>query len=409
MAEIRLLEGVRVIEASLLEPGTLAMVLADLGADVIKVEQPGEGDYVRRMAWPIVDGVSLLHWHISKGKRSIAIDLRTEQGHEVFCDLVRNAEIVVEGMRPGALERRGLGYDRLRQENEALVQCTISGYGITGPYRDLPAHGIAFDAWSGVAPVAYDDGSPYIGDHVSIGTRTAPLFGALGVLAALTRARASGKGCRLEIAQTDAAAAINWLLIEGHKAYERPEDEVTGNPTDGGERRAPGIAGMKEGVRYQYYESADGYVLLMASEREFWENFCRGVGRLDLFEANPGGKYADHARGNTGLQAELREILLARTTAEWVQFGLEHNTPICPVNEPGDMSDDPQFQERMPWLPAASHGADLLPSPIKLVDDEMPGPHQAPTGGHHTDKVLDEVLGYDRDRIGDLRDSGAVA
>src|SRR5713226_4056647 len=182
-------------------------------------------------------------------------------------------------MRPGGLERRGLGYDRLREVNPRIVFCTISGYGMTGPYRDLPSHGIAYDTWAGIVkPALDDDGFVYMPEHASIGIHAGPLFGALGVLAGIIRARATGSGCRLEIAQSDAAAAMDWLRSESWKAYERPESEVYGNKADDYERRAPGTAGMEDGVRYQIYRSKDGHVLFMASEQAFWKNFCEGVG-----------------------------------------------------------------------------------------------------------------------------------
>jgi crotonobetainyl-CoA:carnitine CoA-transferase CaiB-like acyl-CoA transferase len=402
------LEGVRVIESSLLEPASLAALLADLGADVIKVEPPGEGDYVRRMAWPIIDGVSILHWHCNRGKRSLGLDLRKDDAVDLYLDLVRGADVVIEGMRPGALARRGITYERMREVNPAIVFCTISGFGLTGPYKDLPSHGIAFDTWGAVAPVEHDpDGFTYLGDHVSVGTKTAPVWGALGVVSALFRAKLTGVGARLDIAQTDAAAAANWLKIEGLRAYERPEDEVTGNPTDNFVRREPGVGGMREGVRYQVYESADGHVLFMASEREFWQNFCTGIGRPELFEAHPGEKYADHALGNRALRAELREIFRTRTTEEWVRFGVEVNTAIAPVHDAKTITRDPQFQDRFPWLPASEHGTDLLPLPIKFVDEVPADPRKAPTPGQHTDEVLAE-LGLDASRIAALRDAGVV-
>jgi crotonobetainyl-CoA:carnitine CoA-transferase CaiB-like acyl-CoA transferase len=402
------LAGVRIVECSMLGPGAITTQLADLGAEVIKVEPPS-GDYIRRMTWPIVEGTSLMHLHISRGKRSITLDLRTPEGIEVFLDLVRGADAVIEAMRPGGLERRGLGYERLLEVNPRIVFCTISGYGMTGPYRDLPSHGIAYDVWAGlVAPEVTEEGFCAIPEHPSVGIHAGPLFGALGVLAGIVRARSTGEPTRLEIAQSDAAAAMDWLRSETWKAYERPETEVTGNEADGFERRAPGTAGMRDGVRYQFYESADGHVLFMASEREFWENFCNAVGRPDLFEAHPGSQYADHARGNTALRAELVEIFRARTTAEWVELGDRADTPIAPVNTPKTLADDPQFQDRMPWIPKERLGADQLPSPIKLVGEDLPIPERAPTVGQHTEAVLAEVLGYDGDRVAALRAAGAL-
>jgi crotonobetainyl-CoA:carnitine CoA-transferase CaiB-like acyl-CoA transferase len=401
------LAGLRVVEVSMLGPGNLTTHLADLGADVIKVEPP-QGDYGRRMTWPIVEGVSLLFLHISRGKRSIVLDLRTDAGREAFLELVRDADAVVEAMRPGGLERRGLGFDELKKVNPKIVFATISGYGMTGPYRDMPSHGIAYDVWAGIVePKVNDEGFTYMPEHVSIGINAGPVFGALGLLAGVVRARETGEGCQLEIAQSDAAAAIDWLRSETWRAYERPQSEVTGNEADNFERRAPGTAGMEQGVRYQFYESSDGHILFMASEREFWKNFCEGIGQSELFEKWPGSQYGDHARGNTELRVILRDVFKARTTAEWLEFGLKHNTPICPSNSPKTLLDDPQFQDRMPMIPASEVGADMLPTPIKFVGETLPVPTKAPTVGQHTEDVLRSTLGWSDEQITKAREAGA--
>jgi crotonobetainyl-CoA:carnitine CoA-transferase CaiB-like acyl-CoA transferase len=350
-----------------------------------------------------------MHLHISRGKRSVVLDLRTDGGRETFLDLVRGADAVIEAMRPGGLARRGVGYEDCRAVNPRIVFCTISGYGVTGPYRDLPSHGIAYDAWAGlIDPEVTDEGFVEMPAHPNVGINVGPLFGALGILAGIVRARSTGEGSALEIAQSDAAAVMDWLAPETYKAYERPESEVTGNRSDGYERREPGTAGMRGGVRYQMYASSDGCVLFMASEREFWKNFCDGVGRPELFEAHPGSQYADHARGNTELRKELAAIFATRTTAEWVQFGTDANTPIAPVNTPKTIADDPQFQDRLPWLDREELGCEQLPLPIKFLDVDLPAPTRAPTLGQHTGDVLREVLGYDDARIAELRAAGAL-
>jgi len=403
------LAGVRIIESSMLGPAAITGGLIDLGAEVIKVEPP-QGDYVRDMTWPIVEGVSLMHLHINRGKRSVTLDLRKPEAVEVYLDLVRGADAVVEAMRPGGLERRGLGYEQLREVNPRIVFCTISGYGMTGPYADMPSHGIAYDTWAGiVTPEVDEEGFTYLPEHVSIGIFAGPLYGALGILAGIIQARATGEGCRMELAQSDAAATFDWYRSETWKAYERPQSEVTGNKSDDGERRAPGTAGMREGVRYQIYAASDGHVLFMASEQAFWRNFCEGVGRLDLFERWPGAKLADHARGNRVLQAELRTIFGERTVAEWLEFGRKVNTPIAPVNTPKNIGDDPQFQDRLGWIPASRLGAEQLGTPIKIIGgDELPLPEKAPEVGQHTDAVLRDVLGYDEARVAQLREAGAL-
>lgn len=413
-----LLAGVRIIECSLLGPGAITTHLADLGADVIKVEAPG-GDYIREMTWPIIGepgaaegpregkGNSLLHLHIHRSKRSITLNLRSDEAKAVFRELVAGADAVVEAMRPGALDRMGLGFDDMVKLNPKIVYCSISGYGATGPYRDMPSHGIVYDTWAGQVKPAYDeDGFCIIPEHSSIGIHAGPIMGSLGILAAIIRARSTGIGCSMEIAQSDAAAYFDWYRIESERAYDRPEHEVTGNKADNFERRPSGTAGMRDGVRYQMYESADGHVLFMASEQAFWKNFCEGVGRTDLFEKFPGSKYADHARGNKELHAELRDIFKSKTSVEWLEFGNRFNTPIGPVNTTKSIAEDPQFQHRLPWIPKEVLGTDELPFPMKLIGEDLPTPTHAPDAGQHTDEVLRNVLGFDEAKIAALREAG---
>jgi crotonobetainyl-CoA:carnitine CoA-transferase CaiB-like acyl-CoA transferase len=408
MATTPPLHGMRIIECSALGPAAITTALVDLGADVIKIEPPA-GDYIREMTWPIVEGTSLMHLHVNRGKRSLVLDLRTEAGAAILKELAEGADVVVEAMRPGSLARRGVGYEELRAINPKIVFCTISGYGMTGPYRDYPSHGVAYDTWAGIVKVATDEeGFTYIPEHVSIGINAGPVFGALGILAAVIRARETGEGSYIDVAQSDAAAAIDWYRSESFRAYERPESEVTGNKADNYERRAPGTAGMIEGVRYQVYETKDGqHVLFMASEQAFWKNFCEAVERTDLFERWPGSKYADHARGNRELQGELRAIFLTKTAEEWLEFGGRINTPIAPVNTPKTLFDDPQFADRLPLLPAAEVGNDQIFTPLHFVGEELPHPAKAPTVGQHTEDVLRSVLGYDDARIATARREGA--
>ena len=402
------LAGLRIIECSALGPAEITNTLVDLGAEVIKVEPPA-GDYGRQMTWPIVEGVSLLHLHVNRGKKSLTLDLRTDAGRAIFKELVGTAEVVIEAMRPGGLERRGLGFEDLKEVNPAIVFCCISGYGMTGPYRELPSHGIAYDVWAGLVNVATDEeGFTYLPEHPSTGIHAGPLFGALGILAAVMRARSTGEPAFIDIAQSDASASMDWLRSETWKAYERPESEVTGNASDNFERRAPGTAGMKEGVRYQVYEAADGrHVLFMASEQEFWKNFCTGMDRLDLFERWPGSKYADHARGNRELQRELQVLFKTKTSVEWLAFADRVNTAIAPVNTPKTLLDDPQFQDRFPLIPAERLGADQMPAPLKFVGESLPVPEKAPTVGQHNREVMETLLSYDSARFEQAAANGA--
>jgi crotonobetainyl-CoA:carnitine CoA-transferase CaiB-like acyl-CoA transferase len=257
-------------------------------------------------------------------------------------------------------------------------------------------------------PVAVDEhGHTFLPEHTSVGIHAGPLYGALAILAAVTRARACGEGCYLDVAQADSAAYFDWYRIESWKAYDRPEDEVYGNKADNYERRAPGTAGMREGVRYQIYASADGHVLFMASEQAFWKNFCEGLDRADLFERWPGSTYGDHARNNTELRAILTDVFKQRTSAEWIEFGDAHNTPIAPVHTPRTIATDPQFQHRLPWIPKERLDAEMLPFPVHVTDADVPVPAKAPDVGQHTDAVLRDA-GYDAERIAALRQQRVV-
>jgi crotonobetainyl-CoA:carnitine CoA-transferase CaiB-like acyl-CoA transferase len=281
---------------------------------------------------------------------------------------------------------------------------------MTGPYQNLPAHGIAFDTWAGiVSPQVNADGFAYLPEHASMGIHAGPLFGALGILAAVLRARTTGEGSFLEIAQSDAAAAMDWYRSETWKAYERPESEVTGNKADNYERREPGTAGMVEGVRYQVYEAKDGrYVLFMASEQAFWKNFCEAVDRMDMFERWPGSKFADHARNNLEMRHQLRDIFRTRTAEEWIDFGVTANVPISPVNSPQTIAEDPQFNDRFHWFSREQLGAEQLPTPLKFVGEELPTPTHAPTVGEHTEAVVRDLLGWDDQRIAESRARGGL-
>ncbi len=408
MSSAALLSGVRVIESSLLGPGHVATFFADLGADVIKVESPA-GDYIRQMTWPMIGDISLLHLHTHRGKRSITLDLKTDEGKSVYRDLVATADVVVEAMRPGTLSKLGLGYEELKAVNPKIVFATLSGYGATGPYRDMPSHGIAYDTWAGIVqPVTDDEGFTRIPPTMpNVGINVGPMVGAIAILAGIIKARETGEGCEMEMAQSDAAAYMDWYRIESERAYLRPDDEVTGNPSDDYERRPAGLAGMWEGVRYQMYEAVDGHVLFMASEQAFWKNFCAGVDRMDLFERWPGSKFADHARGNTELQRELQQIFLTRTCAQWLDFANEHNTTIAPVNTPANIGDDPQFQARMGFYPIDEVGCEQLPLPVFVDGDPLPCPTMAPTVGQHNDDVMAEVLGRSAEEIEALKAAGA--
>ena len=307
--------------------------------------------------------------HINRGKRSIAIDLRQPDGVEIYLELVRGADVVIEAMRPGALAKRGLSFERMQEVNPRIVFCSISGYGATGPVQGHaePRHRLRHVGRPGARRGRRATASRSCPSTRASASTPGPLYGALAILAAVIDARATGTGCAMEVAQSDAAAFFDWYRIETWKSYERPARRGVRQQVR--QLRAAGAGygrACAKASATRCTPTTDGHVLFMASEQEFWKNFCEAVGRPELFERWPGSKFADHARGNEELQAILTEIFKSRTAAEWIAFGNEHNTPIAPVNTPKTIADDPQFRYRLPWIPAERLDADMLPFPVKL-------------------------------------------
>ena len=402
------LHGIRVLECSALGPAAITMPLVDLGAEVIKVEPPA-GDYIREMTWPIVEGVSLMHLHVNRGKRSIVMDLRQAEDVATFKELAKVSDVVVEAMRPGGLARRGVGYEDLRALNPRLVFCTISGYGMTGPYRDLPSHGIAFDTWAGiVSPCGRLGGVRVFAGARLDGDPRRAVVRRLGICLAVLRAKRTGAGSFLEIAQSDAAAAMDWYRSETWRAYERPESEVTGNKADGYERRdrAPPAWSRASATR-STRRRIRRFVLFMASEQAFWKNFCAAVDRMDMFERWPGSKYADHARGNL----EMRRSCATSSADGRRRVDLVRDRRGRP-DRPGQLAEDHRRGSSVPRPvrldPGGASRCGRAAHPAQVRGRVAARASHAPTVGEHTDSVLAEVLGWDAARIAESRSRGGL-
>ena len=399
-------------------PDGAGMHLADLGAEVIKIEAPGLGDPARLLGKPYRgEAPATRRWN--RGKRSLSLDLRRPEGAAVFRELAGHADAVIEGMRPGALDRRGLGYEALRAENPKLVFLSLSGWGESGPYRELAAHGLAFDAFAGLAPPRIVEGrvTRPLG-HVWQGLEAAPLYAALSLVSAVLRARESGQGCRIEVSQADAAATWNGWQIAYAAAQARfgetPPDDDARELLEALEASAEGAGQEGEAditardVRYQYYAARDGHVLLMATETKFWENFCRGAERMDLFERWPGRSPADHDYGNDALREELIALFATRTRAQWIDFFLAHDVPGAPVYSEGETHRDPHFEARGLWVDPRVHATPIPGSPVRVEGKRCEATRAAPRAGEHSRELLGEWLGYDDEAIERLRASGAL-
>jgi crotonobetainyl-CoA:carnitine CoA-transferase CaiB-like acyl-CoA transferase len=393
------LEGLGVLDLSRLLPGGYcSLLLADFGADVVKVEDTGMGDYVR---WspPYYEGAeqsarSAVFLALNRGKRSIRIDLKNERGKEVLLRLARGADVLLESFRPGVLDRLGVGYERLREENPRLVYCAITGYGQDGPARDRSGHDMNYLGLGGLLGLTGEPDGPPVqaaGQIADLGGGA--LMALVGILMALREREQSGEGQFVDCSMFD--GALSWLGMVAADTL------ATGKvPVRGRTQLAGGI------VCYRPYRCADGYVTLGALEPKFWAEFCRGVGREELLEHafDPPGSDAHRA---------VCEVFAERTREQWQAFAAEHDCCLEPVLDLGEAlaTDLVASREMIVELaqPGAGRPVRLLGAPFKLSRTPAdPTRAPGPGLGEHTNEVL-AAAGYTARDVAALHEEGAVA
>jgi alpha-methylacyl-CoA racemase len=395
----RPLSDVRILDLTRLLPGGFCtLLLADLGADVIKVEDTGQGDYVR-WAPPYYGSEeqtpggtrSAIYLALNRNKRSIRLDLKQDQGRQALLRLAESADVLVESFRPGVLDKLGVGYDALRQANPALVYCAITGYGQDGPNRDRAGHDMNYLGLNGVLGLTGQAGGPPIQSGAQIADLGGGgLMAAVGILAALQQARRSGEGQMVDISMTDGSLA--WLVMEAGRYF-----GSGAVPRRGEVMLSGGI------ICYRPYEAADGWVTCGALEPKFWSAFCGGVGREDLIEHQ-------FAKPGSDPHREVEKIFRTKTREGWRAFNDEHDAMIEPILDLDEALESELVRDRemvISYEQPELGEIRQLGFPIKLSRTPAAVERPAPALGEHTAELLAES-GYTAEEIQALEDSGAA-
>ena len=420
-----ILAGVRVLDLTRVLSGPFCtMLLADQGAEVVKVEEPGRGDDARHLGPPFRGDVSGFFVSINRNKKSLTLNLKSERGVDLLKQLVRRADVFVENFRPGVVERLGINYRALSAIRPELVYASVSGFGQTGPYRERPGYNIIVQALSGVMstsgpsgkpdgepsgkpdgepsgkpdgePSGKPDGEPYpIG--VSLGDIPAGMFAAFAITTALYARERTGRGQYIDVSMLDSLVAMMENPIVRHG--------MTGAPPQPFGRRHPSI------TPYGIFDAADGPIALAVGNDRLWLRLCEVLDRPDLaqdarFETN-----ASRTENAEALYALLGDLLAQRPASAWLQLLLAAGIPAAPVNTVADLFEDPQIEARGMLPRVEQPGAGSIPvcgTPLRFAGQPEPSYRPAPRLGEHTCEVLAGWLGTSDADLDCLRRDGVI-
>lgn len=397
------LEGVIVLDLTRALAGPFAsMILGDLGAEVIKVEPPaGAGVEFTSRTPGILNqtykGEDLQFLNSHRNKKSITINLKALKGRQIVYDLVGGIDVVLDNFRAGVMQKLKLDYETLKKINRRIISCSITGFGLTGPYRDRPSFDSITQALSGVMGITGPQGGAPCKAGPMIGDLTGPVFAVSAICAALYRAEKTGQGQQIDISLLDCLTAI----VSYHAALYLIAGQIQG-PIGGRDRNNP---------FHGIYKAKDGYFVMAAHRDQFWRNMCKAIGREDLIEDPRFAANAARVKNAEVAWELLDAVFETKTAAEWVDILISHDVPSAPVNRIDQMVQDPQLLSRN-MVVSLEHpeegGIRLLGNPIKMSSIEEQRYSYPPAFGQHTEQVLSKLLGYSKDEIEALRQEGVV-
>lgn len=392
-----MLEGVTILELGGVIAGNFGgVILADLGAEIIKVE-PHRGDTARNPKIAPYRDHSAIHLFMNRGKKSVVLDLKSEKGLDILHRLVAQSDVVVDNFRPGVLARLGIDHDTLKQINPRIITVSITGFGETGPLKDKAAFDLVIQAYSGHMSITGEEDGPPARAGVPLADMSGGVYACISILAALVGRELHGDGRHADVAMLD--SMIHLL------AYDALDYLTAGNPAG---RHGSAHAHM---VPWQAFAASDGHVVVAARDEKFWQNLCDAIGREDLKTDPRTSDNAARVANRAWVVEQLEAAFVTRTQAEWIEILDRYDIPSAPVNTFETLFADPHVQARgmvrsydHPTLGAIRY----QPSPMKLSDWEFPNRH-APMLGEHTSEVLTGRLGYTAEQVDELATAGVVA
>jgi crotonobetainyl-CoA:carnitine CoA-transferase CaiB-like acyl-CoA transferase len=375
------LKGLRVVDLTKDFAGPFcSMILSDLGAEVIKIEKPGTGDETRSWGPPFVDGLSYYFLSLNRGKKSITLDLKTTEAQKIIRRLVQDSDVLVESFRPGTLAKYKLDYPSLRRVNKALVYCSITGFGQTGPYRNRPGYDITAFAMSGIMSTTGEEKRPPIRVSVPVADIAAGNYAASAILACLSRRLITGQGEYIDIALYD--SIVSWLTYLASYYFATGVDP----PRMGSAH--PSI------VPYQAFNCKDKPLIIAVGNDMQWQTLCRVLGLEQLVHRSEFNTNPQRVHNRERLIPILSRRLKEETASYWNKLLNNNGVPAAPIYTIADVVKDPQIKHRGLFTPS-KHGIPALSSPIQLLKGKKRSDVPAPRLGQDTARVLEE-LGYSR-------------
>ena len=391
------LEGVRVLDCSQILAGPFcSMLLADMGADVIKIEKPNGGDDTRRMGPPFIDTESAAFLAMNRNKRSIVLNFKEQSGVQAMKTLVKDADIVIENYRTGTMARLGLGYEDLKNINPGIIYCSISGFGRTGPYANRGGFDLVAQGMSGLMSITGVPNSPPVKVGVPIADMNAGMFATYGILTAYINKLRTKKGQYLEISLMEAAIAYTVWESAGYFAT--------------GDIAEPLGSSHRNSAPYQALKTKDGHINVGAPNQSNWERFANAIERSDLVTRNEFKDNASRLVNRKSLETELELTLTTKTSSKWLEVLEKSGVPAGPILNISEVWNDPQVEARNMKVtldhPTAGKITNIgLAAKLYSTPGRITKP--APLLGEHTREILVDA-GYSKKNIEDLIDSGAA-